>query len=245
MGGYSDNSGRHCLADGKWLMRLAAVVIASLLLVACVARPTWEPDEHIVRRGETLYSIAWRYGEDPRDLARWNRLGDGSLIYPGQVIRLTPPSGAAPASAPSNRNSATPQPSRKPLPTIPAQPAPPWIWPTKGRISVNFGGNPGTGTGILIDGKRGQAINAAASGRVVYAGSGLIGYGQLIILKHNDTFLSAYGYNASLLVKEGQVIKKGQRIATMGEGPESKARLHFEIRRNGKPVNPRQYLPTR
>jgi len=110
---------------------------------------------------------------------------------------------------------------------------------------VEFGGRPGTGTGVLINGRAGQAIKSAASGRVVYAGSGLIGYGQLIILKHNDTYLSAYGYNASLLVKEGEIISKGQRIATMGEGPEGKARLHFEIRRNGKPVNPRQFLPAR
>ncbi len=226
-------------------MRTALVFIASLLLVACIARPTWVPDEHIVRKGETLFSIAWRYGEDPRDLARWNRLGDGSLIHPGQVIRLTPPSGAAPARTSTGRSAAAQQSARRSLPTIPAQPPPPWIWPTNGRVGVNFGGKPGTGTGILIDGRRGQSINAAASGRVVYAGSGLIGYGQLIILKHNDTYLSAYGYNASLLVKEGQVIKKGQRIATMGEGPERKARLHFEIRRNGKPVNPRQYLPAR
>jgi lipoprotein NlpD len=128
---------------------------------------------------------------------------------------------------------------------VPSQPPPPWTWPTAGRIDVEFGGKPGTGTGVLINGKAGQSINAAASGRVVYAGSGLIGYGQLIIVKHNDTYLSAYGYNASLLVKEGATIKKGQRIATMGEGPERKARLHFEIRRNGKPVNPRQYLPAR
>jgi lipoprotein NlpD len=94
-------------------------------------------------------------------------------------------------------------------------------------------------------GKIGQPIIAAASGRVVYAGSGLIGYGQLIILKHNDTYLSTYGYTASLLVKEGEEVKKGQRIATMGEGPERKPRLHFEIRRNGEPVNPRRYLPAR
>ena len=128
---------------------------------------------------------------------------------------------------------------------MPTQPAPPWGWPTSGKISVNFGGKPGTGTGILIDGKSGQPIVAAASGRVVYAGSGLIGYGQLIILKHNDTYLSAYGYNASVLVREGQTITRGQQIATMGEGPERKPRLHFEIRRNGSPVNPRQMLPPR
>ena len=122
---------------------------------------------------------------------------------------------------------------------------PTWVWPASGRIGVNFGAKPGPGTGVLIDGKAGQPIIAAASGRVVYAGGGLIGYGKLIILKHNDTYLSAYGYNASLLVKEGEEIKQGQRIATMGEGPERKARLHFEIRRNGQPINPRQHLPRR
>jgi len=222
---------KHCLA----------LLCVALTISGCGSGSSWDtqPDEHFVRRGETLFSIAWRYGKDPADVARWNRLGDGSLIHPGQIIRLTPPSGSAARSGSSSR-----RPS-KPLPKVPTQPAPPWAWPTAGKINVQFGGKPGTGTGILINGKQGQAVNAAASGTVVYAGSGLIGYGQLIILKHNDTYLSAYGYNASLLVKEGEAIKKGQRIATMGEGPERKARLHFEIRRNGKPVNPRQYLPAR
>ena len=200
--------------------------------------------QHIVRTGETLFTIAWRYGKDPAAVARWNGLGDGSLIYPGQVIRLTPPPGGSAArttTSTSSKKTPTPQ----PLPPVPTQPPPPWSWPTSGSVSVNFGGKPGTGTGILINGKAGQPVRAAASGFVVYAGSGLIGYGQLIILKHNDTYLSAYGYNASLLVKEGEKINKGQRIATMGEGPERKARLHFEIRRNGKPVNPRQFLPAR
>ena len=221
-------------------MRAALLCCLVLLLVACSSPTPWPPDEHIVRRGETLFTIAWRYNKDPRDLARWNRLGDGSLIYPGQAIRLTPPSGGS-----ARTSTSTSRPAPRPLPKIPAQPPPPWDWPVRGRVSVDFGGKPGTGTGILIDGKSGQAIKAAASGRVVYAGSGLIGYGQLIIVKHNDTYLSAYGYNESLLVKEGESIRKGQRIATMGEGPERKARLHFEIRRNGKPVNPRQYLPAR
>jgi len=221
-------------------MRVLSAAVALLILGACSTGTTWQPDEHIVRRGETLFSIAWRYGKDPKDVARWNRLGSGSLIHPGQVIRLTPPTGATARSTASSK-----RPAPKPLPKIPAQPPPPWSWPTAGAVSVEFGGKPGTGTGLLIDGKVGQPIAAAASGRVVYAGSGLIGYGQLIIIKHNDTYLSAYGYNASLLVKEGETIKKGQRIATMGEGPEHKARLHFEIRRNGRPVNPRQYLPAR
>jgi lipoprotein NlpD len=224
-------------------MRARCIILLGVLLMVggCGSGTSWDtqPDEHFVRRGETLFSIAWRYGKDPADVARWNRLGDGSLIHPGQIIRLTPPSGS------TSRSSTSVKRPTKPLPKVPTQPPPPWVWPTSGQVSVQFGGKPGTGTGILINGKQGQAVNAAASGTVVYAGSGLIGYGQLIILKHNDTYLSAYGYNASLLVKEGQAIKKGQRIATMGEGPERKARLHFEIRRNGKPVNPRQFLPAR
>ena len=220
--------------------RAITTVLATLLLAACGSGGGWQaqPEQHIVRKGETLFSIAWRYGKDPAELARWNGLGDGSLIYPGQVVRLTPPSG-------SSQRSASTRSSRQSLPSIPAQPPPAWVWPTRGRIGVEFGGKPGSGTGVLIDGRAGQAIVAAASGRVVYAGGGLIGYGQLIILKHNETYLSAYGHNAKLLVKEGQSVSKGQQIATMGEGPERKPRLHFEIRRNGEPVNPRQYLPAR
>jgi lipoprotein NlpD len=204
---------------------LPSCLILLLLLSACGSSPHYSADanHHIVRRGETLYSIASRYGRTPAELARWNRLGDGSLIYPGQVLRLTPGDGAG----------AAPQ---KP-------PSPGFVWPTAGRIGVEFGGKPGTGTGVLIDGRAGQPVRAAAPGTVVYAGSGLIGYGQLIIIKHNETFLSAYGYNARLLVREGQAIGRGEQIATMGEGPERKARLHFEIRRNGNPVNPRQFLP--
>ncbi len=224
--------------------RLIAIICLALLIASCGAA-RWQdaPETHIVRRGETLFSIAWRYGKNPTDLARWNRLGDGSLIYPGQVLRLTPPAGSASRTTTGTRPAARPE--SRPLPDIPAQPAPKWSWPTQGRINVGFRAKPGPGTGVLIDGRRGQPINAAASGRVVYAGDGLIGYGKLIILKHNDTYLSAYGYNASLLVKEGEQIIKGQQIATMGEGPERKPRLHFEIRRNGQPVDPRQHLPPR
>jgi lipoprotein NlpD len=224
-------------------IRLLILLCAVAFVGACSSSSYLDgpPTQHIVRRGETLFSIAWRYGKDQAALARWNQLGDGSLIYPGQVIRLTPPSGSNSRTSASNNRRPTPP----PLPKVPTEPPPPWSWPTEGAVSVRFGGKPGTGTGILINGKAGQTVRAAASGSVVYAGSGLIGYGQLIILKHNDTYLSAYGYNASLLVKEGEKINKGQRIATMGEGPERKARLHFEIRRNGQPVNPQQFLPAR
>ncbi len=225
--------------------RIVSVVCLTLLLVSCGGGSRWQdaPQTHIVRRGETLFSISWRYGKNPTDVARWNRLGDGSLIYPGQVLRLTPTRGSTAPATTSTRPTTKREP--RPLPDIPAQPSPDWSWPTTGRINVNFGAKPGTGTGVLINGKIGQPIHAAASGRVVYAGGGLIGYGKLIILKHNDTYLSAYGYNASLLVKDGEQIKNGQQIATMGEGPERKPRLHFEIRRNGQPVNPRQHLPPR
>ena len=223
-------------------LRLFTALFLLLFIAACGSHSSWRdnPQTHIVRKGETLFSIGWRYGKSTEELARLNRLGDGSLIYPGQVLKL---SGPASSSGNSSPPATTSRRESKPLPPIPAQPPPKWTWPTKGRINVNFGAKPGTGTGVLIDGKSGQAIYAAASGNVVYAGSGLIGYGQLIILKHNDTYLSAYGYNASLLVKEGDQIRKGQKIATMGEGPERKPRLHFEIRRNGEPVDPRRYLP--
>jgi lipoprotein NlpD len=225
-------------------LRLLTALLLLLFLAACGAHSSWQdnPQTHIVRKGETLFSISWRYGKSTQDIARWNSLGDGSLIYPGQVLSLQ---GSAARTRHSKPSSSTTRRETNPLPSIPSQPSPKWSWPTQGRIDIKFGAKPGTGTGVLINGKAGQPIHAAASGRVVYAGGGLIGYGQLIIVKHNDTYLSAYGYNASLRVKEGDKIKKGQKKATMGEGPERKPRLHFEIRRNGKPVDPRRYLSAR
>ncbi len=221
-------------------MSVLRAMLVTLLVAAaagCSSGTGWDhrQREHIVRTGETLYSIAWRYDKSPGELASWNNLGDGSLIYPGQVLRLTRPSG----------QTSTTRRERAPLPKLPASPPPGWAWPVAGAVDVEFGGKPGPGTGILIRGRAGEPVRAAASGRVVYAGSGLIGYGQLIILKHNDTYLSAYGYNKSLLVRENQSVGQGQRIATIGEGPERKTWLHFEIRRNGQPVDPIRYLPPR
>ncbi len=221
-------------------LRRSAVLLL-LLLVAC-GSPTrflYAPYKtHTVRSGETLFTIAFRYGKDHRDLARWNKLGDGSLIFPGQVIRLVAPAGSRATPTPKS----APLPKRE-LPPPPSDPSPPWSWPTSGRVVTEFNAAPGSGTGLLIAGRKGQQVRAAAAGRVVYAGGGLIGYGNLIIIKHNETYLSAYGYNATLLVKEGASISRGQPIATMGEGPGQAPRLHFEIRRNGKPVSPRKYLP--
>jgi lipoprotein NlpD len=222
--------------------------VGTLLLTACVPQTSGYRSAdgyHTVSSGETLFQIAWRYGEDHHDLARWNKLGDGSLIYPGQQLRLTPPTDSSTSSSSSRSTSGSPAASSRTPAAKPAQPSPAWAWPTKGRVAAEFDGRAGYGSGLLIAGKRGQAILAAASGRVVYSGGGLIGYGELIIVKHNNTYLSAYGHNASVLVIEGDTIRKGQRIATMGEGPGLKPRLHFEIRRNGEPVDPRRYLPAR
>jgi len=236
-------------------LTLALMIGMAMAMAACGPTTRWDHtprEEHVVRTGETLYAIAWRYGLDPAELARWNRINDASLIYPGQVIRLTRPPGMSAstgtrssASSGSSASGNTRPPTAPKLPAIPNQPPPKWSWPASGAIAVEFGKRPGSGTGLLIAGRLGQPIRAAADGKVVYSGGGLIGYGQLIILKHNATYLSAYGHNSSLLVKEGQSVKKGQQIATMGEGPGREPRLHFEIRKNGEPVNPRQLLPAR
>ncbi len=228
-----------------WLLAFSA-----LLLAACVPQTSgfgtaYGDRYHTVRSGETLIEIAWRYGADYHDLARWNNLGDGSLIFPGQRLRLTPPTGSSRTTASARSRSKPPIASSRPPAPKPEQPSPAWDWPTKGPVKAEFDGRAGHQSGLLIGGRRGQAVRAAASGRVVYSGGGLIGYGELIIIKHNDTYLSAYGHNASVLVTEGEKIKKGQRIATMGEGPGLEPRLHFEIRRNGEPVDPRRYLPAR
>ena len=222
------------------------------------------PEVHVVQRGETLFSIAWQYGLDAKSLAAWNRIGAPYTIYPGQKIGLNPPSGRVQAM-PARPPAATPPrtPVRKPPASPPtAKAAPPkqaasakppsvapgpigWRWPTSGPILRPFAGEASGKKGISIGGAQGTDIRAAAAGQVVYAGSGLVGYGRLIILKHSDTFLSAYGHNRNLLVNEGDEVKAGQVIAQMGSSGTNRPQLHFEIRRNGKPVDPLSYLPRR
>lgn len=209
------------------------------------AQPVPRSGVHVVKRGETLYQIAFQYRVDLRDLARWNGIRNPDRINVGQRLRLTPPSGsartaqpsqpAAQRSAPPARQTAPPRPTPPPAA---AQPPPAWVWPTDGDVVTRFGASGGIPTGIGIRGREGQPVRAAAAGRVVYAGSGLIGYGQLVIIKHNDTYLTAYGYNSRLLVTQGQDVARGAVIAYMGQGPERQPRLHFEIRRDGAPVDP-------
>ncbi len=158
---------------------------------------------------------------------------------PSTPPRATPPrpstSSPAPSAAPPAGSSSAPRPpARAPAPATALR----WSWPTDGRIVARFGADDGIASGIGIGGRDGQPVRAAAAGTVVYAGGGLIGYGQLVIIKHDEIFLSAYGYNSELLVTQGQAIARGATIALMGQGPGRQPRLHFEVRRNGVPVDP-------
>src|SRR5690606_13514369 len=238
---------------------------------------------HRVRRGDTLYSIAFRNDLDYRELARSNRIDAPFTIYPGQEIRLDGrppvrresasrrPRTVAPTPATPPRRSAPPAiAASKPTPTRPAPgptkptvadppvvaPRPPaddsnavvglaWRWPAEGQIVASFVGGDQTRQGINIAGKSGDPVRATADGEVVYSGNGLIGYGELIIVKHSSTLLSAYGHNRRRLVKEGDKVKVGQQIAEMGSSSATRDMLHFEIRRNGKPVDPLGFLPRR
>jgi lipoprotein NlpD len=243
---------------------LAGAIIA---LAGCAELTRWDPDEgtrpvadrpdvYVVQRGDTLYKIAFTHRLDWRDLAAWNRLGDASRIHPGQRLRLVPPAGA-PVQAGASRPAPRPQPRPEAgRPTVPSTPppaptrtaagaTPPWRWPVAGPLVWRFGESRRNPTGIGIGGADGAEIRAAADGQVVYSGSGLIGYGQLIILKHNDSYLSAYGYNRALRVAEGESVRSGQVIALMGRGPADRPLLHFEIRLDGKPVDPIRFLPAR
>ncbi len=201
------------------------------------------PDHHVVKSGETLYSIARRYGLDYREVARWNGIGRDFLIYPGDRLRLSaPPGGRAVASAkPADPVDARPRAS----PDDPAHRPPEWRWPVQvGRVAGTVR-QPSGGLGLRIDGGLNQPIFAAADGRVVYTGSGLRGYGQLIIINHVRGWLTAYGHNAFVHVKEGDEVRAGQAIAAMGLGPGQQPMLYFEIRLEGEPLDPLSQLPKR
>jgi lipoprotein NlpD len=206
-----------------------------LLLSGCASTRGDQRDVYVVRAQDTVYSIAWRYGLDFRDLARWNHIGPDFRITVGQTLILAPV--ATTAAAPPLK---VPKP---PPSTAPPKPGPAsalsWTWPTD-RMSAP---QAVSGGGILLPGRVGQDIRAASSGRVVYNGSGIRGYGNLIIIKHGENLLSAYAHTREPLVHDGQEVTLGQVIAHMGEGAPQKPVLYFEIRRNGKPVDPLAFLP--
>ncbi|KAF1032297.1 MAG: Murein hydrolase activator NlpD [Pseudomonas sp.] len=262
--------------------RLVLGLVLSSLLVACSSAPTGgarvvdrnsatpqrpavTTGQYTVRKGDTLFSIAFRYGWDYKALAARNNIPVPYTIHPGQSIRFDGRSPSTPtavvtstASSPSSSSrttvitrpasTATPAPASKPAPAPlpPAGPAPTgWGWPANGILIGKFSSNGSLNKGIDIAGDLGQPVLAASDGTVVYAGSGLRGYGELVIIKHSDTYVSAYGHNRRLLVREGQQVKVGQTIAEMGSTGTDRVKLHFEIRRQGKPVDPLQFLPRR
>lgn len=235
------------------------------------------PPFYEVGRGDTLYSIAFRYGLDWRAVASWNRIPAPYTIRPGQELRLTPPPPTArpaepsrpqpsetspppasrpsppPASSPSEQPppAADPERSRAPTPTAATASTASrsvagvsWRWPTEGRILRSFDPS-ATRRGIGIAGQVGQPVSAAAAGEVVYSGTALIGYGELIIIKHSESMLSAYAHNQRRLVSEGQRVEAGQTIAEMGLNERDEALLHFEVRRNGQAEDPLKFLPSR
>lgn len=224
------------------------------------ARPT----TYTVKAGDTLMRIGLETGQGWRDIARWNGIDNPNLIEVGQVLRVMPPAseavaaikpvmppkveikpldpkaaatGASAASAPSTSGSA---------PAVPAKDNDDevqWGWPAAGPVATPF--DDSRNKGLAITGKAGDPVFAAADGRVVYAGSGLRGYGNLVIVKHNATYLTAYAHNQMLLVKEDQVVRRGQKIAEMGSSDAERVQLHFEVRRQGKPMDPAKLLPAR
>jgi lipoprotein NlpD len=252
----------------------------------------WRPEAYIVQKGDTLYSIAFNYGFDYRELAELNGIQDPSVIQIGQQIRLfrgsatsvirpaaavdskpiEPPvreqprlakyaySEAAVAQIEKIQEQTKPEvavaakPEAKPKPETKPEAKPDsgdddsadealeWGMPAKGKLIGEFSESANR-KGIDIAGKLGQPVTASAPGKVVYSGSGLRGYGKLVIIKHNKTYLSAYAHNDQVLVKEGQTVTRGQKIAEMGNTDASEVKLHFEIRRLGKPMDPIRYLP--
>ena len=224
---------------------------------SAAAQPVAGPGYYTVRPGDTLTRIGLDHGQAWRDLARWNNLSNPDRIEVGQQLRVAPPASEAQAVvvspvAPAAAVSAAPAASAPPAVAASAKPAQVpasaddglgLIWPAQGPVLAGF--DESKNKGLDIAGKAGDAVLAAADGQVVYAGAGLRGYGNLIILKHNNTYLTAYAHNQKLLVKEDQKVRKGDKIAEMGSTDADRVKLHFEVRRQGKPVDPAKMLPSR
>ena len=216
-----------------------------------------KPGYYTVKPGDSVMQIGRNTNQNWRDIVKWNNLESANQIEVGQVLRVVPLDGnGATTKPPVVAVPATPTTSVVPLPPLPpVQPSPPvatsvapeddipWMWPSSGSLISGY--DDIKSKGLKIAGKLGDPVYASADGRVVYAGSGLRGYGNLVILKHNETYLTAYAHNQTLLVKEDQTVRKGQRIADMGSSDADRVMLHFEVRRNGKPVDPAKYLPGR
>ena len=220
-----------------------------------------KPGYYTVKPGDTMIRIGLEAGQNWRDIARWNGLGNANVIEVGQVLRVVPPAAdgvavqpvatagpveSRPLAAAATASAASAAPS--PAPAAAAVRIDPeedlgWAWPAGGPVLAAFDDN--KTKGLVIGGQAGDPVFASAAGRVVYAGSGLRGYGNLVIVKHNATFLTAYAHNQALLVKEDEVVRRGQKIAEMGSSDAERVQLHFEIRRQGRPIDPARLLPPR
>jgi lipoprotein NlpD len=241
---------------------LIALMSASLMLTVGCSTPRTKPASvtdrsgggyepapagyYRVKKGDTLARIALDHGQAPRDVAQWNTAANPSfnpnVIEVGDLVLIRAPAGAKPAKVADKKpvsEKADEPPPEPAKPEIVAEPGIRLSWPAKGKVSAEFSE---TNKGIDIAGKVGEPILAASEGKVVYAGNSLRGYGNLVIVKHDNTYLTAYAHNSKLLVKEGDAVRKGQKIAEMGDTDTTSAKLHFELRVNGKPVNPTPYL---
>jgi len=218
-----------------------------------------KPGYYTVKPGDTLIRIGLDHGQNWRDIIRWNNIENPNIIDVGQVLRIAPPSAdpsqeiavAKPVqlgnvSSPADEKKITPpaeQPTVSSVRNEGSDESFQLIWPAQGQITSSF--DDSKNKGIDISGKNGDPVLAAADGKVVYSGAGLRGYGNLIIVKHSNTYLTAYAHNQTLLVREDQSVKKGQKIAEMGNSDSEQVKLHFELRRLGKPVDPLKFLPQR
>jgi len=234
---------------------------------AAAAEVKPQPGFYTVKPGDSLLRIAFDNGQNWRDIVRWNNIGNPDRIEVGQVLRVVPPTadaGAVSTKPVAMARSDAPRPldvkpDSRPVPSpvasapaaasSPAASAPrgddelPWSWPAAGPVIAGF--DDPRNKGLDLGGKAGDPVYAAADGRVVYVGNDLRGFGNLVIIKHNDTYLSAYAHNQTLLVKDLQVVRKGQRIAEMGSTDSDQVKLHFEVRKQGKPIDPARVLPNR
>ncbi|MBN1379886.1 MAG: peptidoglycan DD-metalloendopeptidase family protein [Gammaproteobacteria bacterium] len=234
------------------LIRWFILLISLSVLTACgITQGLRSSQVYRVRSGDTLYAIAWRYQVDYKTLAQWNGIRSPYIIHPDQELILVDPEFLPENRRPKNNSStaATASVATKPRTVKSNRKAGPppgeFRWPTEGKVVRHFKGSKSSSQGIDIAGQHGQPIYASADGRVVYSGSGLAGYGKLVIVKHSEDYLSAYAHNSRLNVKEGEQVKAGQVIANMGAAEQDEPRLHFEVRKQGQPVDPLKYLPER
>ncbi|EJM97670.1 peptidoglycan DD-metalloendopeptidase family protein [Herbaspirillum sp. YR522] len=240
----------------KRASRFAAWPLLAVIWLAGCASTADSDGYYTVQRGDTLYSIGRDFDQSPANLTAWNRLRNPNDLEVGQRILVRPPGNVVARTGAGQAPRATgPAPARKPAAPARSTPAPKdddapapadaridWAWPTQGKSAPSADSYK---KGIDIVGSEGQAVLAAAAGKVTYAGHGIRGYGNMVIIKHTSVLLSVYAHNKTITVKEGQTVTRGQQIGTMGNSDTNRVKLYFEIRRNGKPINPMTLLPPR